>query len=221
MADKKYVRDRDGKVSSILSSTKRLIEDDWYENVNIRDIAKEAGVSVGLIYKYFPGGKPEIVREIGLQFVTELTAAGRPGSVNFDDFPAFLEGFFTANLAYYRSNRRFLSALMIATITDRKIFEGFENTGEEKLKAITGFFGRFRGVDFSGKGEPWLFVAKWSDVTKSIMLHHAVYPSPFDSDEELVRLLVKISLMMWDYRGPAPHRPGKSNSLPANKKNSY
>jgi AcrR family transcriptional regulator len=207
MAGRKYVRNKGQKVGNILASTKRLIEDEGYERVTIRDIAKESGVSVGLIYKYFPGGKPEIVREIGMRFVTELTAAGRPESVDFEDFSGFLKGFFTANLAYYRNNRRFLSALAIATITDQKIFEGFEDVGEEKLEALTGFFSSFRGVDFSGKGEPWLFIAKWSDVTKSIMLHHAIYPSPFkpgEDDEELVGLLVKISLMMWDYRPAGP-----------------
>jgi AcrR family transcriptional regulator len=200
MAERKYVRNKDEKVSNILASTKRLIEDDGYENVTVRDIAGEAGVSIGLIYKYFPGGKPEIVREVGLRFVSELTAAGRPESIDFDDFPGFLREFFAASLAYYRDNRRFLSALSIATITDRKIFEGHENVGEEKMRAITGFFGRFRGVDYAGKGEPWLFLAKWSDLTKSIMLHHAIYPSPFESEEELVGILVKISLMMWEYK---------------------
>ncbi|WP_255334536.1 TetR/AcrR family transcriptional regulator [Methanosarcina sp. KYL-1] len=31
-----------------------LIEIKGYENVTIRDIAEAAGVSIGLIYKYFP-----------------------------------------------------------------------------------------------------------------------------------------------------------------------
>lgn len=200
MAAKKGGRDREGKTKSILDATKRLIEDNRYENVTIRDIAREANVSIGLIYKYFPGGRPEIVREIGLRFVAELTTATSPGSFDFDDFPGFLKGFFASNLAYYKNNWRFLTALTVATMLDRKIFEGFEDMGKEKLEAVIGFFGRFRGVDFSDKGEPWLFVAKWSDVTKSIMLHHTIYPTPFESDEELVDLLVDISLMMWGFK---------------------
>jgi AcrR family transcriptional regulator len=183
MAEKKYVRDKEAKVDGILASTKRLIEDEGYENVTVRDISREAGVSIGLIYKYFPEGKP-----------------GRPEHIDFNDFPGYLKGFFTANLAYYRNNRRFLSALSIATITDSKIFEGHEDIGEEKMRAITGFFGSFPGVDFSDKGEPWQFLAKWSALTKSIMLYNTVYPSPFESDEELVELLVRISLMMWGYK---------------------
>ncbi|WP_424358455.1 TetR/AcrR family transcriptional regulator [Methanocella sp. MCL-LM] len=194
------VRNKADKISRILSASKQLIETAGYENVTIRDIAGEAGVSVGLIYKYFPGGKPEIIREIGMSLVTEMTGAGKPGSVDFDDFPGFLRGFFGRTVEYYRENRRFIAALMVATLQDRSIFEGFEEIGLENLDAFVRFLGGFKGVDLSDKGDPRLFMAKWSDVVKSIMLHHAIYPTPFDSDEEIVELLVKISLMMWGYK---------------------
>jgi len=197
MVPKKNVRNKAGKISKILEASKKLIEDRNYENVTIRDIAGEADVSVGLIYKYFPGGKPEIIREIGMRFATELTAAGRPENVDFDDFPCFLSDFFRKTLEYHKANRSFLIALAVAAIQDRSVFEKFEEIGEKDLGDIVGFFSRFQGVDFADKGEPWLFIAKWSDVTKSIIQHHTIYPTPFDSDEELVELLVKISLMMW------------------------
>ena len=200
MSGKKTVRNKAEKICSILSASKTLIETGGYQNVTIRDIAGEAGVSVGLIYKYFPGGKPEIIREIGMSLITGMTGAGEPGSVDFDDFPGFLRVFFSRTVEYYRNNKRFIAALMVATLQDRKIFEGFEEAGLENLDGFVLFLGNFRGVDLSDKGEPRLFMAKWSDVVKSIMLHHAVYPTPFDSDEEIVELLVKISLMMWGYK---------------------
>lgn len=202
MAVKTGVRNKADKISAILGASKRLIEDLSYENVTIRDIAREADVSVGLIYKYFPAGKPDIIREIGMSLVTGMTGFGSPGSVDFDDFPGFLRAFFGKNLEYFRNNRRFIAALMVATIQDHSIFEGFEEIGQENMEGFVRFMGSFRGVDLSDKGEPWLFIAKWSDVTKSVMLHHAIYPTPFDSDEEIVELLVNISLMMWGYKKP-------------------
>jgi AcrR family transcriptional regulator len=200
MEGKKTVRNKDEKISSILEATKRLIETVGYENVTIRDIAGEANVSIGLIYKYFPGGKPEIIRDIGMSLVTEMTGAGNQDSVDFYDFPGYLRVFFRKTIEYYRTNRRFIAALMVATIQDRAIFEKFEEIGGENLDGVVQFMCSFKGVDLSDKGEPWLFIAKWSDVTKSIMMHHAVYPTPFDTDEEMVDLLVRISLMMWDYK---------------------
>lgn len=136
----------------------------------------------------------------GMRFATELTAAGRPENVDFDDFPCFLSNLFRKTLEYHKANRSFLIALAVAAIQDRSVFEKFEEIGEKDLGDIVGFFSRFQGVDFADKGEPWLFIAKWSDVTKSIIQHHTIYPRPFDSDDELVELLVKISLMMWDYK---------------------
>ena len=203
MAAKKYVRNKAEKISNILEASKKLIENLSYENVTIRDIARDADVSIGLIYKYFPGGKAEIIREIGMRFATELTTAGRPENIDFKDFPSFLRDLFEKTLDYHKTNKRFLAALAVAAIQDRSVFEKFEELGEENLGDIVGFFSRFQGVDFAGKGEPWLFVAKWSDVTKSIIQHHAIYPTPFDSDEELIELLVKISLLMWGYQGLA------------------
>ena len=200
MAAKKYVRNKAEKINGILQASKKLIEDLGYENVTMRDIASEADVSIGLIYKYFPDGKPEIIREIGMRFATELTAAGRPENVDFADFPGFMRDYFGKTLEFYKTNRLFLSALAVAAIRDRGVFEKFEELGEENLAETVGFFSSFKGVDLSDKGEPWLFMAKWSDVTKSIITHHAIYPTPFDSDEELIELLVKISLMMWGYK---------------------
>lgn len=200
MAIKKYVRDRDAKTKSILDSTKRLVEDKRYDEITIRDISKEANVSVGLIYKYFPGGKPEIIREIGLKFVGEITAKEQQQNIDLNDFPGFLRAFFKNNFQYYKDNKRFLAALSIATMIDPSIFEGFEPIGEEKMRQLVKFFENFKGVKLSNKKDAWLFLAKWSDITKSIMLHHTIYPTPFESDDELIELLVKISLMMWDHK---------------------
>ena len=52
---KNVVRDKEAKICSIVDATRTLIETAGYDEVTIRDIAASAGVSVGLIYKYFPG----------------------------------------------------------------------------------------------------------------------------------------------------------------------
>lgn len=193
------MRNKAEKISTILDASKKLIEDLNYENITIRDIAREADVSVGLIYKYFPGGKREIIREIGMSMVTELTVYN-PDAVDFDDFTGFLRGFFTNNLAYYRKNKRFVTAIIIAALTDESIYEGVEQIDREKIKDIVTFFKSFKGVNLPDGTDSWLFMTKWSSVIKNTMLHHVIYPTPFESDEELIELLMKISLMMWGYK---------------------
>ena len=49
-------RNKEVKIIFIQDATCMLIETKGYEKVTIRDIAEAAGVSIGLIYKYFPEG---------------------------------------------------------------------------------------------------------------------------------------------------------------------
>ena len=67
MTHRKYERDKDAKIQRIISITKDLIEKNGYNNVSIRNIAKESDVSIGLIYKYFPKGKIDILKHLSLQ----------------------------------------------------------------------------------------------------------------------------------------------------------
>ena len=66
--DKKaIIRDKEAKILAITDAMQKLIASMGYEKVTIRDIAETADVSVGLIYKYFPGGKFEIlVKGLGI-----------------------------------------------------------------------------------------------------------------------------------------------------------
>ena len=59
-------RDKEAKIQRIIQVTRQLLEKSDLGQLTIRDIAKEANVSIGLIYKYFPEGKPAIIKEIGL-----------------------------------------------------------------------------------------------------------------------------------------------------------
>jgi AcrR family transcriptional regulator len=59
----------------------RMIGDRGYESTTLREIAKEAGVSVGLLYRYFPSKQAVVIAlydELSADFVREA-AAMRPG----------------------------------------------------------------------------------------------------------------------------------------------
>ena len=94
-ADKKsIIRNKDAKIETITEATVLLIETKGYEKVTIRDIAESAGVSVGLIYKYFPGGKFDIlVKGLGLQTIESLLSMKQPENIDYDDFPGYMRNF--------------------------------------------------------------------------------------------------------------------------------
>ena len=80
MTLKKYERDKETKIHRIIHSTKILVENKGYSLVSIRDIAKEADVSIGLIYKYFPKGKFDIIKQLSSQYIEkEFMMKMKPG----------------------------------------------------------------------------------------------------------------------------------------------
>lgn len=56
--------DKERKIEDIKQAFIQLVTANGYETVSIRQIAKKVNVSVGLIYHYFPGGKPAIATTI-------------------------------------------------------------------------------------------------------------------------------------------------------------
>ena len=60
----KRKRNKEATINRIINKTKKMIKEKGYALTSTNHIAKEAGVSIALIYKYFPSGKPEIVQNI-------------------------------------------------------------------------------------------------------------------------------------------------------------
>ena len=80
----------------ILNATEKCLRDRGLNRLNIRDVAKEAGVSLGSVHYYFPS-KEHILMEIFSQFVNRVSKAtlsrfpdADPEQVIMD----FLDGFF-------------------------------------------------------------------------------------------------------------------------------
>ncbi len=80
---KKY--DKESKIQLIFQSMEHLIELKDFNLINIREIAKEAGVSIGTIYLYFPEGKEGIVHEMINRNVAKIapTTLIKSGGVSY------------------------------------------------------------------------------------------------------------------------------------------
>ncbi len=59
MVEGKY--DKEKKIAKILKATEFFIREVGYSNMTTNKIAEKADVSIGLLYKYFPHGKPDLV----------------------------------------------------------------------------------------------------------------------------------------------------------------
>jgi Transcriptional regulator len=194
-------RDKKAKIVSIHDATCMLIETKGYENVTIRDIAEAAGVSIGLIYKYFPGGKYDILIEISYQYTDELLRIKQPETVDFYDFPGYIRDVIKNMQQYYKDNSSLIKALIMTSLLDSEILEEIQKTDVKDYKAVSEFFCRFNGVEIGDKN-PLEVLVYWGLTVKSILLFSIIYLSSFPliSEEALTDLIVDLSLNIWGYQ---------------------
>ncbi|MGA2524270.1 MAG: TetR/AcrR family transcriptional regulator [Candidatus Bathyarchaeia archaeon] len=188
-------RDKEAKIQRIIQVTRQLLEKSDLGQLTIRDIAKEANVSIGLIYKYFPEGKPAIIKEIGLitihDFNNILESIDKKA-----DFPDFLNSFIRSVLEHTVKNKRLLRATAVTALTDIEVLKGHEMINEQELKPLTDRIFCFKGIQVT-EDNSLLFTAKWIDLVLSAINHYTLYPTPFESDKEIITMLTDISLEIW------------------------
>lgn len=78
----------------IIEAGSRLLNERGYYNVTTADIAKEAGVSTGILYRYFKNKLDitiEVLKKISQERITPLIGKLGPGVLNRETFVAFLD----------------------------------------------------------------------------------------------------------------------------------
>jgi AcrR family transcriptional regulator len=200
-------RDKKAKIISIQEATCMLIETKGYGNVTIRDIADAAGVSIGLIYKYFPGGKFDILKEISSRNTGELLMTKKPENIDFNDFPDYIRNVISNMLQYTKDNSSLSKALILSALLGGEIMEEYKNMDKmdfeyKQHKAASKFFCSFNGVEISDK-DPLKVFTDWGIMVDSIILFNTIYPlNLIKSEESLTDLMVDLSLKIWGYQVP-------------------
>lgn len=203
--DKKaIIRDKEAKIEAIMDATQKLIASMGYEKVTIRDIAETADVSVGLIYKYFPGGKFEIlVKGLGDKSMDLLLKMNNTGAVDFDDFPGYMRTLIKYMQQVFKENDAMLKALIAASLLGGEMAEDVKNIDINDYARISEFFCRFKGVD-TGDKDPIKLLLYWGTCIKGTFMSCLMYPLPPEDENEIVELLVDQSLRIWGYKAPQP-----------------
>lgn len=172
-------RDKMKKVQSIKQTFIDLISQFDYQDVTIRQIAKRAGISVGIIYHYFPKGKQDILISI---YEDNFKETVFPYLVETE--PEQLGERFRSHLNNHRENWKFYRALDQAMIADR---DSFKTLREDRGHLLRGYAeGNGYTVE---KIEAWITAYNVIDA----LLHRHLFVSKIaQSDQKLVELIQKI-----------------------------
>ena len=172
-------RDKDKKIQSIKQTLIDLISQFEYQDVTIRQIAKRAEISVGIIYHYFPKGKQDILITIYEDAFQETVF---PYLIEPD--AEQLEHHFRSHLNNHRENWKFYRALDQAMISDQESFKTIRDSRYEILKK----YAEENGYPVE-KTDSWLTAY---NVIDAIIHRHLFVSKITRSEQKLVELIQKI-----------------------------
>ena len=181
-------------IQKIVRTTKMMILRDGYNAITTTKIAKEADISVGIIYSYFPEGKAAIAKEIFKEGIIELIEDNILSDLNEETFPHFIERILTKFVSQHRENKSILVAMSIVVLTNEEIFKDFPLLDQTEFNQVTKLIlkmeelGLYKGPVSTKAG---IRLLKVIDI---LVHHHIVYEEIFESDSELIEFLTELIL---------------------------
>ena len=137
-------RDKKGKIKKIIKITEDLILKQGYYKTSTNQIAREADVSVGLVYKYFPRGKISVLKAIAeREYTDRLSKIAIYPKENFEDYLRFA---LTEMLEHHKKYKELTLALEIALLTDMEFKKEYNYILEKELKQFSTFIMKFLKV---------------------------------------------------------------------------
>ncbi len=127
-------RNKPQKISNLKKTTQKLIEQKGYLQVTNHGIAKAAGVSIGLLYKYFPKGKPDILKSIVLDF-NEIFQKDLPITTK-SNWEMVLKHLLGSFVELHKKNLGLTKAMEIAMLSDPTIFQDTRGAAQELINVI-------------------------------------------------------------------------------------
>lgn len=187
-------RNKSAKINKILNVTQKMIEEKGYFATTTNHIAQKVGVSIGLVYKYFPGGKADIVRAISQKEYEKIMDKNLILGLKPKDFPNLVKKIMTEYVLQHRKNKQLISAMEIVFLSNKnhpknytEFIDPFINQILIKIKHI--FKEKEKSINkFDQKIKILL------DLIDSIVHRHVIYTEIFESDEKLVVFLTDFIL---------------------------
>ena len=175
--DKRFTRDSQQKIQSIYTAFTELVNENGYENLTARQIAKRANISVGTIYNYFKEGKPAIAAALYEKNLLEtLNINSIIGYKNPD-----LKTQVTSHFEFHKKNKELYRAFDQAIYAHSEVFSRLKRKRDEILSQEL-------------NDAVLLQATVRVYVTVDALIHRHLFVEPlFESEEKLIEYLTTLA----------------------------
>jgi len=175
--DKRFTRDSHQKKQSIYTAFTELVNENGYEKLTARQIAKRANISVGTIYHYFKEGKPAIAASLYEKNLLETH--------NLDSITGYqkpdLKAQVTSHLEHHKQNKELYRAFDQAIYSHSEVFSELKRKRDEILS---------EEIDDTVLLQTTVRIY----VTVDALIHRHLFVEPlFESEEELIEYLTTLA----------------------------
>jgi AcrR family transcriptional regulator len=104
-SEKKFKRDKGAKIETIIHAMVDLIDEKGYDGFSVNAIPLKARLSIGTIYRYFPNGKEDILKEIMTRNIKSLLKLAEFGEVTEKNFADSWRNLVQSYLVMHRDDK--------------------------------------------------------------------------------------------------------------------
>ena len=181
---KKFSRNKQQKIDLIVNTTYELIIENGYDKLSTNHIADRAKIGIGTVYRNFPNGKADIIREIVNRNRKNIIDLDLFNHIKLSDLFNSVNQTMLNFIQFHRKNIQFHRAFEQAFLSNKQLFQDFKLLVEEMLTELINtlkqnkIFVKIPEKDLKEK----LFLL--FNVIESIILRHILIISLFETDEE-------------------------------------
>lgn len=155
-------------------------------------IAEAAGVSVGLVYKYFPEGKAEIAYQISLHDHSSIMETISLAGARKGELRERLHKMLLVWISQHRRNEPFLRAMNIVMLENPRLFRGYSEVVKRMAqKAHSVFWSNQTEDEIESRLQEGMLAL--FHMIESVVHRHVLSAEVFETDEELVDFLSVIA----------------------------
>lgn len=169
---------REEKRKLILDTALILFANHGYHSTSISNIAKQAGISKGLMYNYF-SGKEELLKTIFLNIMTEIMGMLNPDhddEITDDEAEGFFDKFFSILVENPDQWRLYYQLSIQPDVMQMLMQENMNQQYQESQKIMIDYFVRRDFVD------PELAILIFSSLFKGFTFIYAFAPEMFSKE---------------------------------------